>query len=128
VVGVGGFTVRRTHRIFGSEKRPLDADTKIDETKPVNPKELAYEVFGPPGTAADIIPYFDIDTDPQRVDGAHLPWSLKTETTPPAIVGRILAQGDSDSIGCRIVVDGVVEPESISHEANAFTVSRLKAA
>ena len=49
--------------------------------------------------------------------------------TGPAIVGTIVAQGDSDSVGCRIVVDGVVKAEKITHhEVNAFTFCLLKAA
>jgi hypothetical protein len=43
-------------------------------------------------------------------------------------VGRIVAQGDSDSIGCRFVVHGVVKAETIAHEAGAYTVCELKAA
>jgi hypothetical protein len=43
-------------------------------------------------------------------------------------VGNIVAQGDSDSIGCRIVVDGVVKAARISHKVNAFTFCLLKAA
>ena len=39
-----------------------------------------------------------------------------------------MAQGDSVSIGCRIVVDGVVNAETISHEVNAFTFCPLNAA
>jgi hypothetical protein len=39
-----------------------------------------------------------------------------------------VAQDDSDSIGCRFVVDGVVKAETIAHEANASTVCLLKAA
>ena len=39
-----------------------------------------------------------------------------------------MAQGDSDSIGCRIVVDGVVKAARISHEVNGFTLCLLKAA
>ena len=31
-----------------------------------------------------------------------------------------MAQRDSDSIGCRIVVDGVVKAEKITHEVSAF--------
>jgi hypothetical protein len=45
---------------------------------------------------------------PQRADGASLPWSLDIATTLPSIVGSIVAQGDSDSMGHRILVDGVV--------------------
>jgi hypothetical protein len=128
VIGAGGLTVSRLHGIFGSEKRQSYADTRTDEAKPFNPKHLKYEVFGPPGTVAKIS-YFDVNADPQHVDGASLPWSLDIATTLPAIVGNIVAQGDSDSIGCRIVVDGVVKAEKITHhEVNAFTFCLLKAA
>ena len=100
---------------------------RIDDTKPFNPKHLTYEVFGPPGTVADIS-YFDVNADPQHVDGARLPWSLKFATTAAAVVGNVVAQGNSDSIGCRIMVDGVVKAEQISNEVNAFTFCVLKAA
>ena len=43
----------RLHGIFGSEKRPSYADSKINDAKPFNPKQLTYEVFGPPGTVAE---------------------------------------------------------------------------
>ena len=66
---------------------------------------MTYEVFGPTGTVADIS-YFDVNSQPQQVDGASLPWSLKITTTSPSVVGSVVAQGDSDSIGCRIVVNG----------------------
>jgi hypothetical protein len=39
-----------------------------------------------------------------------------------------MAQGDSDSIGCRIVVDGQVKAERISNEVNGFTNWRVKGA
>ena len=42
-------------------------------------------------------------------------------------MGNIVAQGDSDSIGCRIVVDCVVKAARISHEVNAFTFCLLPA-
>jgi hypothetical protein len=125
VIGAGGLTVSRLHGIFGSEKRPSYADTKIQDSKPFNPKHLTYEVFGPPGTVADIS-YFDVNADPQHVDGARLPWSLNISTTLPSMVGNIVAQGDSASIGCRIVVDGVVKAERITHQVNAFTSCLLK--
>jgi hypothetical protein len=46
----------------------------------------------------------------------------------PATMGSKVAQGDSDSIGCRIAVDHVVTAARVSHEVNAFTVCRWKAA
>ena len=117
----------RLHGIFGSEKRLSYADTRVDDTKPYNPKHLRYEVFGPPGTVAEIS-YFDVNGDPQHVEGASLPWSLEFAITAATGVGNIVAQGDSDSIGCRIVVDGVVKAEKITHEVSAFTSCLLKAA
>lgn len=127
VIAGGGFTVTRLHNVFGNEKRPSYADTKVNDTKPFNPKHLKYEIFGPPGTTADIS-YFDVNADPQRIEGAHLPWTLDMATTEATAVGSVVAQGDSNSIGCRITVDGEVKAERISHEVNAFTFCLLKAA
>ena len=126
VVG-GGFTVSRLHGIFGSEKQLSYSDTRVDNAKPFNPKHLRYEVFGAPGTVADIS-YFDVNTDPQHADGVRLPWSLEFAMTAATAAGDIAAQGDSDSLGCRIVVDGVVKAEKITHEVSAFTFCQLKAA
>ena len=44
------------------------------------------------------------------------------------VIGSIAAQGNSDSIGCRILVDGVVKDEKVTHEVSAFTSCLLKAA
>ena len=46
VIGAGGLTVSRLHGIFGSEKGPSYADTRIDDATPYNPKHMRYEVFG----------------------------------------------------------------------------------
>ena len=43
-------------------------------------------------------------------------------------IGSIAAQGNNDSIGCRIMVDGVVKDEKITHEVSAFAACLLKAA
>ncbi|MGB7869221.1 MAG: MmpS family protein [Mycobacterium sp.] len=125
VIAGGGFTVTRLHSVFGSESRPLYADTKINDTKPFNPKHMTYEVFGPPGTVANIS-YFDANANPRRVNGARLPWSVEFASTEATAVGSVVAQGDSDSIGCRIVVDAEVKAEQISNEVNAFTSCALK--
>jgi Mycobacterium membrane protein len=124
VIGAGGLTVSRLHGIFGSEKRPSYADTRIDDATPFNPKHVRYEVFGPPGTVAHIS-YFDVNADPQRVDRARLPWSLEFAVTAATGAGSVVAQGDGDSISCRIMVDGVVKVEKITHEVHAFTFCLL---
>ncbi len=117
----------RLHTIFGSEKRPTYADTKVNDTKPFNPKQLTYEVFGPPGTLADIS-YFDVNADPQFIQQVSLPWSLQFDITKTTAVGSVMAQGDSDNIGCRITVDEEVKSEKVSNQVNAFASCLLKAA
>jgi hypothetical protein len=127
VVGAGGFTVSRLHGIFGSEKRAVYTDTKVNDSKPFNPKRLTYEVFGPAGAVANIS-YYDANSEPTFVRGVSLPWSLNFDLTQAAGAGSIMAQGDADSIGCRIIVDDKVKAEKISNETNAFTSCILKAA
>lgn len=127
VVIVGGFTVHRIRGFFGSENRPSYSDTNLENSKPFNPKHLTYEIFGPPGTVADIS-YFDVNSEPQRIDGAVLPWSLHITTNDAAVMGNIVAQGNSDSIGCRITVDGKVRAERVSNEVNAYTYCLVKSA
>lgn len=127
VIAAGGFTVSRLHGIFGSEKRQAYTDTNISDNKSFNPKKLTYEVFGAPGTVADIS-YFDVNADPQFVKKAALPWSLQFEIGKTTAVGSIMAQGDSQRIGCRITVDDEVKAEKVSNQVNAFTSCLLKAA
>jgi hypothetical protein len=127
VLGAGGFTVSRLHGIFGSENRPSYADTKVEDSKPFDPKQLTYEVFGPAGTVANIS-YFDENAEPTFVEGASLPWSLKFDITETSAAGSLLAQGDSNSIGCRILVDDEVKAEKTSNQVNAFTSCLLTAA
>ena len=127
VVIVGAFVVDRVHGYFGSEKRESYADSNLKNPEPFNPKRIVYEVYGPAGTVADIS-YFDVNADPQRVDKAQLPWSLHISTTKAAVMGNLVAQGNSDSIGCRILVDDVVKAERVSNEVNAYTFCVVKSA
>ena len=117
----------RLHGIFGSEKRPSYADTKTQRRQTFQPQAADVRSLRPARHRATIS-YFDDDGDPQLVKGASLPWSLKFAITEAAVAGSIVAQGDSDSIGCRIVMDGEVKAERISNEVNAFTFCLLKAA
>jgi hypothetical protein len=127
VLAAGGLTVSRLHSIFGTEKTLTYGDTKNEKTKPYNPKHMKYEVFGPPGTAAQIS-YFDENGDPVHQD-VTLPWSLEFPISAAAGIGSIAAQGDSETIGCRITVDGVVKSENTTtHEVSSFVSCLLKAA
>ena len=81
---------------------------------------MVLEVFGPPGAVASIN-YLDVNAAPQRVDDTVLPWSYDVTTTDPAVFVNIVARVDSDSIGCRIIIDGVVKDERSVKTVNAYT-------
>jgi uncharacterized membrane protein len=120
VVAVAGFSVYRLNGIFGSEDVVSTPNGANDNTEPFNPKHVVLEVFGPPGTTATIT-YLDVNAQPQRVDGAVLPWAYDTTTTQPAVFVNVAAQGDSDSIGCRIKIDDAVKDERTANTLNAYT-------
>ena len=65
--------------------------------------------------------YLDVNAQPQRVDDAVLPWSYDVTTTEPAVFANIVAQSDSDSIGCRIIIDGAVKDKRSVKTVNAYT-------
>lgn len=126
VIGAAGFSVSRVRSVSDVDKHSPYAKSEPADTGQLAQKSVVYEVFGPAGAVADIS-YFDVNSDPQLVDRARLPWSIQLTTNSPAVVGNIVAQGDSNSIGCRIVVDGHVKAERISNEVKAFTYCRTKA-
>jgi hypothetical protein len=126
VVAVGAFMVSRVRGYFG-EHGNAGSGQAFQDTEPFNPKVVVYDIFGPEGTVADIN-YLDLDSQPQRLDGATLPWSLTLSTTDPAVSPDIVAQGHGNTIGCRITVDGVVKDERISNGVNAETFCLVKSA
>lgn len=120
VVAVAGFSVYRLHGIFGSHDTTSTAGGVANDIKPFNPKQVTLEVFGAPGTVATIN-YLDVDATPRQVLDTTLPWSYTITTTLPAVFANVVAQGDSNSIGCRITVNGVVKDERIVNEVRAYT-------
>ncbi len=120
VVAVAGYAVFRLHGIFGSDHDTSTPEALSDEIVPFNPKHVVLEVFGPPGTVATIN-YLDVDAQPQRAEDVLLPWRYDITTTQTAVLVNVMAQGDSDSLGCRIVIDGVVKDERQVDTMNAYT-------
>ncbi|HUH70833.1 MAG TPA: MmpS family transport accessory protein [Mycobacterium sp.] len=120
VVAAAGLCVYRLHGIFGSHHNTSATGGISNDIIPFNPKQVILEVFGAPGTVATIN-YLDVNAQPQRVDDATLPWSYTITTTEPAVFANIVAQGNSNSIGCRITVNGVVKDERTVNEVNAYT-------
>lgn len=120
IVAVAGFSVYRLHGIFASTDVTSTPSGGANEIVPFNPKHVVMEVFGPPGTVATIT-YLDVFAQPQRADAVALPWAYDTTTTQPAVFVNVAAQGDGDSIGCRIKIDDVVKDEKTVNTLNAFT-------
>jgi hypothetical protein len=126
VVLVGGFVVMRVKTFFGAPDPASQSSKPAEDTKPFNPKVVKYEISGN-GTYADIN-YLDLDSQPVRVDGAALPWTLTLSTTDPSVFPNIVAQGDSTDISCRITVDDVVKNENTSNGVTAQTFCLVKSA
>lgn len=120
VVGVTAFAIYRLHGIFGSHSSVSANSDPANEIVPFNPKVVVLEVFGAPGAVATIN-YLDVNAQPQQVKNAALPWSFTITSTEPAVVANVVAQGDGDTLGCRITINGVVKDERTVHKVDAYT-------
>jgi hypothetical protein len=124
-IALGAVSVAHLRSVFGSEGAvvtPVGSDT----ADKFNPKVVVYEVFGTGSTA--VINYTDLDGLPQRTGEVSLPWTLRLETTIPSVMPNLLAQGDGESIGCRVTVDDEVKDERTAHGVNPATYCLVKAA
>lgn len=124
-LAVGGVAVMKLRTVFGSNAILL-APNSSDSAADFNPKIVTYEVFGSAATA--VINYLDLDGKPRRAPDAVLPWSLTLRTTAPAATPNLLAQGDGQSISCRITVDRQVKDERSVTGVNAETFCLVKSA
>lgn len=124
-VTAGVVTVANLRTVFGSNPVVV-TDISSDNAEDFNPKFVTYEVFGSGNTA--VINYMDLEGKPQRVESTPLPWTLTLQTTLPSVMPNILAQGDGDSIGCRVTVDDEVKQERTATGVNAETFCYVKAA
>jgi hypothetical protein len=120
VVGITGFAIYRLHGIFGSHNNTSANSGLSNEIVPFNPKVVVLEVFGAPGAVATIN-YLDINAQPQQVKNAPLPWSFTITSTEPAVLANVVAQGNGDTLGCRITINGVVKDERTVNKVDAYT-------
>lgn len=128
VVAVGGVVVYRMHGLFGSDNETTRTGAGLaQDAEPFNPKVVTYQITGTEGAVATIN-YLDLDSTPQRVDDARLPWSITLKTTKPSASATIIAQGDGDQIGCRVSVDDQVRDERSSTGVNAQVSCLVKSA
>ena len=125
VLAISGLVVSRLHRMFASQDLNAGAGAGVEIVQ-FNPKVLVYDVFGSPGSTAQIS-YFDPDAKVHFVT-APLPWSITLSTLLPAVSASLMAQTDGDQIGCRVTVNGTVREEQSADGVNAQTYCLVKSA
>ena len=125
VLAISGLVVSRLHKMFASEDLNANAGAGIEIVQ-FNPKVLVYDVYGSPGSSAQIS-YFDPDANVHLVN-VTLPWSITLSTTLPAVSANLMAQTDGDEIGCRVTVNGTVREEQTANGVNAQTFCLVKSA
>ncbi|WP_082965009.1 MmpS family transport accessory protein [Mycobacterium sp. ACS1612] len=125
VLAVSGLVVSRLHKMFASQDLNAGSGAGIEIVQ-FNPKIMVYDVYGSPGTTAQIS-YFDPDANVHTIT-ASLPWSVTLSTTLPTVSANLMARADGDQIGCRVTVNGVVREEQSADGINAQTYCLVKSA
>ncbi|MGA9375211.1 MAG: MmpS family transport accessory protein [Mycobacterium sp.] len=125
VLAVSGLVVSRLHRMFASEDLNANAGTGIEIVQ-FNPKIVVYDVYGTPGSTAQIS-YFDPDANVHTITAA-LPWSVTLSTTLPTVSASLMARTDGEQVGCRVTVNGAVREEETADGIDAQTYCLVKSA
>lgn len=118
---LGTLAVVELREAFGADEiyRWDGSGSRVIES--INNKQLRYEVFGP-AAASGAVSYLNREAQPEQASFTGLPWTLEMSTTSPSVIGNVVAQGDGDTIGCRITVNGAVKDEQFAtgHHAQVF--------
>ncbi|BBY39691.1 putative membrane protein, MmpS [Mycobacterium mantenii] len=125
-VALGGIAVDRLRGVFGSDAIFTATGSSAEPLEPSHVKRVTYEVYGPSGTAGSVS-YLDKNAQPEQADFTTLPWTFTVTTTVPAVIASLVAQGNSDDIGCRITVNGEVKDERSTAGRHAQTSCLVKA-
>lgn len=126
-VALGGVAVGKLRGAFGSEAIFTATGSSAKPLEPSHIKRVEYEVYGP-GDATVSVSYLDQNAQPEQANFTSLPWTYTITTTVPAVIANVVAQGDSDKIGCRITVNGEVKDQQSSDGHHAQTSCLVKAA
>jgi hypothetical protein len=125
VLAISGLVVSRLHGQFASKDLNANAGAGVEIVQ-FNPKVMVYDVYGSPGTTAQIS-YFDPDANVHSLT-ATLPWSVTLSTTLPTVSANLMARADGDQIGCRVTVNGTVREEQSASGVDAQTYCLVKSA
>ena len=117
--------VSRLRTFFDSDKPYIGAALPADDIKPINTKRVTYEILGPPN-ASGRVSYLDVNGKTIEAGFTSLPWSVTVSTTDPGVLANVVAQGDTDALGCRILVDGKLKAEDFAEgrDAQAFCLDK----
>ncbi|MCV7345771.1 MmpS family transport accessory protein [Mycolicibacterium rhodesiae] len=117
--------VARLRTFFDSDKPYIAAAMPADAIKPINTKRVTYEIVGPPG-ASGRVSYLDVNGKTIEAAFTDLPWSVTVSTTDPGVLANVVAQGDTDALGCRILVDDKLVAENFANgrDAQAFCLDK----
>jgi Mycobacterium membrane protein len=126
-VALGGVAVSRLRGVFGSDAIFTATGSSAEPLEPSHVKQVTYGVYGP-GDTTGSVSYLDKNAQPEQAHFTGLPWTLTITTTVPSVIANLVAQGNSDNIGCRITVNGVVKDEQSSAGHHAQTSCLVKAA
>ncbi len=126
-VALGGVAVTRLRGVFGSEAIFTATGSSAEPLEASHVKRVTYEVYGP-GDTAGSVSYLDTKAQPAQATFTSLPWTLTISTTVPAVIASLVAQGNSDNIGCRITVNGEVKDQKSTAGHHAQTSCLVKAA
>jgi hypothetical protein len=126
-VALGGVAVSRLRGVFGSDAIFTATGSSAEPLEPSHEKRVTYEIYGPSDTTGSVS-YLDKKAQPEQTSFTSLPWTFTITTTVPAVIASVVAQGNSDSIGCRITVNGELKDERSTAGRHAQTSCLVKAA
>ncbi|GAS96944.1 membrane family protein, precursor [Mycolicibacterium canariasense] len=117
--------VSRLRTFFDSDLPFVAGSERVDAIVPFNTKRVTYEVVGPPTTNGQVS-FLDADGKTHEATFTALPWSVDVVTTAPGILANVVAQGDSTSLSCRILVNDkvVAEHHAAGRDAQAFCLDK----
>ena len=123
----GALAVVRLRGVFGSDPIFTAAGHAAEPNVAFNPKHVTYELFGAADTQGKVT-YLNEDSQPVDTDFSTLPWRQTITTAIPSVIANVVAQGNSDHLGCRITVNGTVQDQQDALGAHAQTFCLVKAA
>ena len=124
---LGGVGVEQLRGHFGSDSIFSATASSAEPLPSTHVKQVTYEVFGPAATTGSLS-YLTMKAQPITAAFSGLPWTLTVSTTAPAVMANLVAQGNSDTIGCRIIVNGAIRDEQSSIGHHPQTSCLVKAA